>query len=341
MNKKNTVSKKEVTDLFYRILSGGPRVRLLESTIDLGLAELLYHHKEMSEADIIKHLEINPFRAEKWLYLLSQSNFLKYNSKLSTYSLGPILVKLVGNNKDAWWFFKEMIFSWQTVAYQDMIAMLQGSEVYKDINWPPKTDIDSISLEEWMSRTVISAISTLEAHVDFTNIKRLLDIGGGEGTMATTLAKKYSHLNITVFNLKLPCELAKKNIDNANVSSQVKTHEGNFLTDKDFPNGYDAIIFSRVLCDWPEEVCLKLFEMSYRALPKGGQFIICEPFRESNKALSLVWEYRYLFWDNFGKGVYKSYDKYVQMLKSVGFKPGFYSKPSEDGIYQVLISTKE
>ncbi len=340
MKVQNATTRKDISELYYQLLAGGSKVRLFESMIDSNLAEILYHQKELSGATIIKKLNFQRFRGEKWLFLLSEAGFLKYNLKIEKYSLGSIFEKLIGQNTSEWWFVKEMTRSWQSVAYQDITAMLKGAEVEVDVNWPPKNELDTVSLEEWMGRTSTHTMKILEDYVDFAKISSLLDVGGGDGTMATTFVQKYSDLYVTIYNLKTACELAATKIKNLDLTNKVKPHIGNFLEDKKFPKGHDTILFSRVLCDWPEKVCLKLFEMSYRALPKGGQFIICEPFRESNKAFSLVWEYRYLFWDNFGKGVYKSHDKYVQMLKSVGFKPTFYSGVDKRSACQVLISRK-
>lgn len=333
-------SNKEITDLYYKLVAGGPRVKLLESMVTLGLPELLYQTPNMAEADIITKLGINAFRGKKWLYLLSESGYLKHDKEQDTYSLGPITELLVGENDNRWWFFKQMLYSWLTVANQDITAMLKGREVDMDINWPPKTDLDTTSLEEWMRRTAQAPIKILDSYVDFTKINHLLDIGGGDGTMATTFAGMYPNLNVSIYNLKKACELANHNIVKAGVENQVQTIEGDFFEDTKFPKGHDTILFSRVLCDWPEEVCLRLLKMSYKALPSGGQLIICEPFRESNKAFSLVWEYRYLFWDNFGKGVFKRYKTYVKMLKSVGFEPISYTDPDDRGVYQVLIARK-
>ena len=54
-------------------------------------------------------------------------------------------------------------------------------------------------------------------------------------------------------------------------------HEGDFMEDE-FPEGYDAIMFSRVLTDWTPSVCKMLFEKVRRPLQPDGKLVITEAF---------------------------------------------------------------
>lgn len=54
-----------------------------------------------------------------------------------------------------------------------------------------------------------------------------------------------------------------------------------------------------------------------------------QPLLEGNENLCICWEYRYIFYDSFGRGVYKSMHTYAELLEGAGFKV---DKVSERGL---------
>ncbi len=319
-NANNKLTQRK--ELLYKIVSDAIRSKLLESVVTLDLLELIGFEGSLTAEEIIEELELSPSHGRKWLHLLSLENFLLERKLEKTnaysYSLGPMLKKLFISSED-WWFNKAFVYSWRTVCFENIVSMLQGGELSFDVNWPPKTLEDTASLEEWMTRSALPVINFLNINIPFQNVKKILDVGGGEGTIACALAQKNPSVNFTIYNLPQAITLARNKINEENLSDRIDTVEGNFLTDEAFPTGYDIILFSRVLCDWPEEVCRKLIKMAYDALNENGHIIICEPFRELNEGLILIWEYRYMFWDNFGKAVFKPSELYLSILKETGF----------------------
>jgi hypothetical protein len=51
------------------------------------------------------------------------------------------------------------------------------------VSWPPRTQIESEHLELSMTITASEAITALERGADLQNIKSVLDVGGGDGTI--------------------------------------------------------------------------------------------------------------------------------------------------------------
>lgn len=340
---KKQLGLRDKANLYYKLLAGGARTKLLESVVNFNVAELISTNGSMLEDDLIKALGMHAFRAKKWLYLLTQEKFLsrEKNNNTYSYSLGAILHTLFVNNDYQWWFFKQMVYSWQTVSYENFYNVLQGASVNITYQWPPRNDLESIALEDWMTKTAKSPIVALCQAIDFNNITHLLDIGGGDGTMACELAKKFPQLKITVYNLPKSCELARLKIEKAGLVDRVNVVEGNFLVDNKFPTGCDLVLFSRVLCDWSPETAKKLLLKAYESIEYGvGQVAICEAFQENNKDFALAWEFRYIFWDEFETEVFKSSLIYKKILIDIGFKINSLSKTSTQSIYSVLIADK-
>ena len=78
--------------------------------------------------------------------------------------------------------------------------------------------------------------------------KNILDVGGGDGTIAITLAKEHLpvDVSITVYNLPASAELARDNVEHNECAGRVQVIDGNFLEDESFPGQFDTIIFNRV-----------------------------------------------------------------------------------------------
>ncbi len=112
-------------------------------------------------------------------------------------------------------------------------------------------------VEEWMSKTSEGAMHAFEHAIDLKEIDHLFDVGGGAGTMAIQLVRKYANLRVTVFNLPKSAFLARNNIGKAGVTDRVRVHEGDFLKVESFPDSFDLVLFSRVLTDWSPETCKK------------------------------------------------------------------------------------
>ena len=80
--------------------------------------------------------------------------------------------------------------------------------------------------------------------------------------------------------------------------------------------------------------------MAYDALNEGGQLVICEPFKDTNEDLILIWEFRYMFWDDFGKACFKPIDLYQSILKEVGFDNIQLSAIDTEGVDRIMKAVK-
>lgn len=337
------VSPRERIDCFYNVLAGGPRLKLLESAMDLGLVELIGLDGCLTQDQIISALELSPHRATKWLYLLSSENFLveKRSKDNSTYlyTLGPLL-RTMSSDHTSWWFFKQFVDSWRYMESESIVNLVKGGVVAHHEDWPPASVQDSVFLENWMSQTSAGVIDVVNTHLPFEEIKTVLDVGGGEGTIACALAKLHPNVHFTVYNLPIPAEMAQRKINAEGMSHQVNVFVGDFLNEEDFPKGFDLIMFTRVQIDWPEEISEKLLKMAYNALNDNGIVAICENFKDKNKHLQLSWEYRYLFWDGYGRGLFKEVNTYKRIIKSIGFLRFQVTDHTEEEPFRILQAVK-
>ncbi len=105
--------------------------------------------------------------------------------------------------------------------------------------------------------------------LDFSNCKKILDVGGGPGTYSVLIAHDNPDVKCTVLDLPEVAKIAAELIEQQGMTERVKTLPGSYRT-IDFPAGNDAVNFFGVLHqESPESIC-QLFEKAYDSLNNGG-----------------------------------------------------------------------
>lgn len=146
---------------------------------------------------------------------------------------------------------------------------------------------DPLLLETFWQAMYSLAITTSRRMVealDLSDVRHLLDVGGGGGAYDITLCARYPRLRATVFDLPFVCELTRPMIDRAGMADRIDLAAGDFLAGSaPLPAGHDAVLLSNVLHDWAEPDCLTIIGRCHAALPRGGRIIIAELLVDDTK----------------------------------------------------------
>jgi hypothetical protein len=146
---------------------------------------------------------------------------------------------------------------------------------------------------------------------------RLLDVGGGDGTLAERLIDATPGLRADVYNLPALEPLVMRRIA-ARTDGRLGWVAGDFLAEE-LPRGYDVISFVRVLHDWPTPTARTLLAKAHRALPRGGRILVCEEFRDAERlAIQFFWSYFLLGLDGCVSRL-RERDFYLGALTEAGF----------------------
>ena len=113
----------------------------------------------------------------------------------------------------------------------------------------------------------------LAAH-DFSEISRLMDVGGGRGQLLSAILNAYPSLRGAVFDLPRCAEAANKQLTNANVRDRSEFVGGNFF--ESVPTSADALILKSVIHDWDDEHSFRILGNCRRALPNNGRLLLVE-----------------------------------------------------------------
>jgi acetylserotonin N-methyltransferase len=110
---------------------------------------------------------------------------------------------------------------------------------------------------------------------DFSGVRKLLDIGGGSGCYATSVAAANPGMQATIMDLPTVCKVAEGYIERAGVAGRVNTMAVDMFR-QPWPKGYDAHFFANVFHDWSVDTCARLASWSYAALEPGGRICLQE-----------------------------------------------------------------
>ncbi|MFI0983631.1 methyltransferase [Streptomyces sp. NPDC021093] len=118
-------------------------------------------------------------------------------------------------------------------------------------------------------------LRTIDALVDsgqFTAVRRLLDVGGGDGTTSVRLAARHPELTSTVFDIPSVSRLAGQ-ATVVGFEDRITLHPGDLFTDP-FPQGHDTVLFSHVLEVFSGDQITTLLRKACEILPTGGRVLI-------------------------------------------------------------------
>jgi predicted O-methyltransferase YrrM len=122
----------------------------------------------------------------------------------------------------------------------------------------------------------------LATNLDLRNHQRLLDIAGGSGIYACSLAAHFPGLRASVLEKPPVDRIAARAIERRGFAGRVQVVAGDML-ESPLPEGHDAHLFSNVLHDWDVATVKRLLQASAHALPAGGLLIIHEAFLNADK----------------------------------------------------------
>ncbi len=109
---------------------------------------------------------------------------------------------------------------------------------------------------------------------DFSGIAVLADIGGGNGSLLTTVLKKYPWLRGILYDLPGVTERAKANLQAAGLADRCQMIGGNFF--EAIPVGADAYLMRHIIHDWDDEKATTILRNVHRAMGEGGRLLVVE-----------------------------------------------------------------
>jgi len=316
-------------ETLYPILGGHIYFQTLSAAVQFDLFGLLKKHGELTLAEIAERLgiELKPARILllgcTTLGLLNKSGHNYSNTELSDRLLVP---DAPGNAVP--------IIKWQHfISYRAMywfygalkenrnvgLKELPGAEptLYQRLAHAP--ELEKV-FQDAMEAISVQANELLAQYVDLSDVRHLVDVGGGNGANVIAIARRYPRLRATVFDSPSVCRIADENIRAAGLSDRLATHPGNCFLDP-FPPGADCLLFGHFFPIWSEEQNLALLKKCYNSLPSGGRVVIFNMMQsdDENGPMSAALGSPYFLTLATGGGMLYTWKEYETWMEGAGF----------------------
>jgi ubiquinone/menaquinone biosynthesis C-methylase UbiE len=158
----------------------------------------------------------------------------------------------------------------------------------------------------------------LVANADLTGVRRVLDVGGGDGVNSIALATANPHVSFTVLDLPGALEFARKRIAETGLSDRISVQECDMFSDA-YPPGHDCVLFANQLVIWSPEQNLRLLRKAYEALPEGGRVLIFSAMSTDDGPLYAALDNVYFATLPTADSVIYHWNQYETWLSEAGF----------------------
>ena len=311
------------------IMGGHSAFQLLWAGPDLGLYDLLSQRPGSTRREIAAELGVDDYACRVLLVGLAALGVTPKQGE------GYRNAKLVDE-----WLVKGKsgsgapILGWQAhIVYpgqQDFVASLkQGTNVGLE-RFPGKgtTLYERLTSHPELEQIFQDAMSALSAQAnrylleayDFGRFEHVVDAGGGDGTNAIALAKRYPGIRIAVYDSASICEIVRRNIDKEGLSDRVDTHVGDFLKDP-FPTNVDAILFCHMFTIWSIDRDKAILQKCKDALAPGGAVMVFNMMADDDDTGPLVTALGspYFLSIATGEGMLHAWRDYEDAMREAGF----------------------
>lgn len=118
-----------------------------------------------------------------------------------------------------------------------------------------------------MSSMGTAIAQAVAAGYDFSQFNAIVDVGGAQGSLISTILQANPHLKGILFDL--PEIIANVSVDNA-----IQTVAGSFF--ESVPTGGDAYMMRWIIHDWDDEKSSIILKNCHRAMPDHGKLLLVE-----------------------------------------------------------------
>ncbi len=130
-----------------------------------------------------------------------------------------------------------------------------------------------------MHAIACSPALALAERAPLENARRLLDAGGGSGTISVALARAFPQLHCTVLEIPAVLPHIEERAREEGLEQQISALQGDLFAQA-WPTGFDAVLLSQIMHDWSDDEGARLLRRAYNALNPGGTVLIHEKLIE-------------------------------------------------------------
>lgn len=309
---ENLVTAQELTELSWQYRS----TRVLLAAYQLGIFEAL--RQPRTAAEVASEQATDAVMTEKLLIATCALGLVKRDgdrfrlTPLARDTLLPESARYIGGVLDhgeyLWWTWSGLTEDlrggkWTAERHVQMARLAKTS--------PYVIDFDEHFILAMHGKAANGGAQFLATHVDLSERKLLLDVGGGPGTYSIALCQRFPRLKAVVWDIPPTLKISRKVIKHYGLTDRISVQVGDWDNDE-FGLGYDTLLLSNVI-HGPESGAKMKLAKAFRSLEPGGLLIVNDWLLNNDKTGPLP---AALF--NLTNGAY-SEEEMLAIVRDAGF----------------------
>lgn len=169
-----------------------------------------------------------------------------------------------------------------------------------------------------MRRLSASVSEQVVGAYDFSDFSTFVDVGGGNGTLTTSILEANPRIRGILLDLPKVVERTKRFLSASKVADRCEAVGGDFF--ESVPPGGDVYIMKWILHDWTDERCVRILENCRDRMADEGRLLVVDrvmPEQASPSTLGVMWDLHMLVLHN---GLERTETQLRTLFSSSGFE---------------------
>ena len=197
------------------------------------------------------------------------------------FALTPLSACLLSNTAGSLSALAWMRGDWQYRAWGDLLHNVQtGETAFEHVFGEPLFEFlrhnpeNAAIFDQAMVGVHGRETEAMLAAFDFSDIRVLADIGGGNGSVLAAVLAKHPSLQAILFDRADVIDRAKANLTQAGLAERVQFIAGDFF--QSVPGGADAYFLRHIIHDWDDQQATTILKNCRDVMPPGGRLLLAE-----------------------------------------------------------------
>jgi predicted O-methyltransferase YrrM len=256
---------------FLNIATGYQKAKVLFTFAELDIAGIL-REKSLTAKEIGETVNIQELAMERFLNAAVSIGLLEKTG--AQYKNSVLSESFLRSDKE--FYLGEQVKRYSERSYpvwEDLTGHLKNWQYGETAKQTPETeDQGAEALAEQHNLSLLHGKALARAF-DFSEYKKVLDLGGGTGAMSIGLCQSFPDLRAAVFDLPENTETARNFVERSGLSDRIEIIGKDFQKD-DLPDDFDAALLANFMSIADAAENQKLLERLYDKLPSGGACIL-------------------------------------------------------------------
>lgn len=184
-------------------------------------------------------------------------------------------------------------------------------------NYLQQNSESSFNFNEWMKETTREWLFPLLEAYDFSEVKILVDVGGGTGGLTSVILKANPNMQAILFDREDVVVNANQVLEVAGVADRCQIMGGNFFDS--IPSGGNVYLLSRVLLNWDDSNAKKILQNCYQVMTPEDKLLVVDFMLTQGKISPFIGMGSITLF-LMGSNFMRTENEFYSLLLSAGFK---------------------